>query len=343
MRVRRPFQMPPGIALAALFSGVGLAASAAGCELVAGIENLQITGTDGSVSEIVPDSSLSSSATVSTDASPNDATPGSESDATLGDAAVPGEAQAPLDGGAPLDGSADAYAPASDGASSSDSSLDAQPSDATIADGESALEDGGDAALALELIDNLESDDGHIIQSGGRSGSWFTYNDGTDGGVQTPAPGSPFLPSPTSPPLGSSVWSAQTEGSGFASFAGMGFTLNDPVTGPDAGVESPYDASGYIGIVFDAHVGSSSSTRLRVGFPDANTNGSGNPFGEFLTLTTEWTQEVVYFSDTTQQNFGPQFSSLDTSAIYSIIFQMDATTPPLTFDLWVDNVYFILP
>jgi len=328
--VRRLSHLPPGIGLAASFAGVGLTMLIGGCELVAGIENLQLTDSDAGAGAAPSEGSVGSSL-----AGSFDATTGGEAPV---DAAGPGDGSAVLDVTVPVDAP---DANASD--APQDSTVDAGAIDSSESE-ESTSDDSGDAALSTELIDNLESDDGHIIPTNGRSGSWFTYNDGTDGGVQLPPP--PFLPSPTMPPLGSSMWSAETSGSGFTSFAGMGFTLNDPPTGPEAGVESTYDASGYLGIVFDAHVGSGSATRLRVGFPDANTNASGNYFGEFMTLTTGWTQEVIYFADTTQQNSfgtGTLFPSLDTSAIYGVIFQIDATTPPLTFDLWVDNVAFITP
>lgn len=331
--------LPPGTALGALFSGFGLLCMA-GCELVAGIENLQLTDTDASISGGAADDSASSFVLASQDAT----TAGAQGDGSSAHPDAAGDAAAPLDltaidvtEGAEAGDAADGGG-GGGGAIEVDSTAGGETTDGSE-DG-SLSDDGGDGALSTELVDNLESDDGHIIPTHGRSGSWFTYNDGTDGGVQTPP--APFLPSPTSPPLGSSQWSAETTGSGFASFAGMGFTLNDPPTGPDAGVRSTYDASAYLGIVFDARVGTGSGTRLRVGFPDANTDASGNSFGQFLTLTTSWTHEIIYFADTAQENsFGTLYPALDAAAIYGIIFQMDATIPPLTFDLWVDNVAFI--
>lgn len=350
--MRRPFLLRPGVALATLLSAAGLAAMVAGCELVAGIEDLQITGTDADVFEAsteTPDNEASGTGLGSNDATTGESSPDAAADgANAGE--VGSDAGAPSDGTVPGDGAVASgdgtiAADAAEGApSTTEGSLDSSVDGGAVegADNEAGAvsDDGSDGALPLQLIDNLESDTGHIPEIQGRSGSWFTYNDGTDGGVQSPPP--PFLPAPTTPPLGSSVYSAETTGSGFAVFAGMGFTLNDPPTGPDAGVVSPYDASAYLGIVFDARVGTGSATRLRVAFPDINTaSPEDSPFGEFFALTTQWTQYEVIFSSTTQENFGPQFAQLDTANIYKVIFQIDATSSPIAFDLWVDNIYFI--
>jgi hypothetical protein len=59
-------------------------------------------------------------------------------------------------------------------------------------------------------------------------------------------------------------------------------------------------------------------------------------------VTTPWRLRGVCFSNTTPQGFGTRFTALDPAHIYSIIFQGSETAPqPLTFDLWVDNIYFI--
>jgi hypothetical protein len=202
-----------------------------------------------------------------------------------------------------------------------------------------------------ELIDDLETNSGHIIVAHGRTGSWFTYNDGTDGGTQLPP--SPFLPSNGAPQLPGSNFAARTDGSGFASFVGMGFTLNDPPSGPDAGVRSPYNASAYVGVAFYARVAAGTATHIRVNVPDINTDAQGHVcticadyFGAEVAVTTTWTQYFAYFSDMHSLNFGsPQPASLDLQAVYGLNFQFsNASNPaPLTFDLWVDNVSFITP
>ena len=47
------------------------------------------------------------------------------------------------------------------------------------------------------LVDDLNDGNGYILENDGRSGGWYTYNDGT--GIQTPAgapPGPPYVCEP---------------------------------------------------------------------------------------------------------------------------------------------------
>src|SRR5690606_16505587 len=47
---------------------------------------------------------------------------------------------------------------------------------------------GGVGGPSVELIDDLEDNEPNVLVSGGRNGRWNTYNDGTGGGTQIPAP-----------------------------------------------------------------------------------------------------------------------------------------------------------
>src|SRR5690349_13535811 len=50
----------------------------------------------------------------------------------------------------------------------------------------------GGSSGAASLIDNMEDGDGSIAADAGRKGAWYTYNDETATGMQTPVVKSPF-------------------------------------------------------------------------------------------------------------------------------------------------------
>src|SRR5688572_484629 len=78
-----------------------------------------------------------------------------------------------------------------------------------------------------DLIDDLEDGDGAIHEVGGRIGSWYTFNDETMTGTQTPVPDTDFLAAEGG--AGGSLYAARTTGSGFTEWgAGMGLDVNNP-------------------------------------------------------------------------------------------------------------------
>ena len=151
---------------------------------------------------------------------------------------------------------------------------------------------GAEPPPCTALLDDLEDGDGAILRCKDRVGSWYTYNDGTRGGTQTPLPGRPFLP--VSPGHDPSQYAAHVAGSGFTTRgAGMGFDLSCA----PGGTKSPCDASGYSGVTFWAKA--AATTHIYLNIPDINTDreggvcqgmGCGDHFGEGIDLTTEWTQ-----------------------------------------------------
>jgi hypothetical protein len=103
---------------------------------------------------------------------------------------------------------------------------------------------GVSVAVDDTLIDDFEDGTGNIAPLGGRSGGWFTYNDGT--GTETPAPGAPVLPTVIDT---SANYLLRVTGTGFASEgslldggyafgAGVGVDLLTKAT-----TVLPYDAS----------------------------------------------------------------------------------------------------
>lgn len=306
----------------ALFT-LATAALAIGCEIVAGIENLALTGdaalatsADGALAGDARDD-----ATLSPDA------PGS------GDAGTAGEAKSDV---------ASSVGDAS-GAEASGSSPDAGAPDS----GDAARADAG---LLFELIDNMEANNGLIPKVNGRDGEWFVFNDASDGGVETPTPGTNFLPSVVAPPRSGSMYAARMRGSGFTSWgAGMGLNLNSPTSGSNLGKRLTYDASIYRGFMFYGRIGAGTTATVSLSVPDHNTDplggvctsACGAHFTTVLTFTTSWVQYIVYFTDLKQAAWGrPQETALDSAQIYGPTFNVGPSTP---FDVWVDDIYFILP
>lgn len=111
------------------------------------------------------------------------------------------------------------------------------------------------------------------------------------------------------------------------------------------------------------------STRLLVQFQDVNTDPRGkvcpvaestaecyNGFGVVLELGDEYTRYTVNFADLTQDptwGYRPEPSVMDRERVYGLVFQMDtpggACAPPivcipppeLSFDVWIDDLYFV--
>jgi hypothetical protein len=189
-----------------------------------------------------------------------------------------------------------------------------------------------------ELIDDLESGDGLLPELSGRQGEWFTYNDGTMGGSQTPSEGSPF--SPDSPGFDSSSYAARTFGSGFTSWgASVAVELTNDGTTKDT-----YDASAYIGVSFWARA--SGTLPIRFNVADGNTDSDGgvctscfDHFGADITLESGWQRYTFTWWQLDQQGWGDQFSTLDYESLFALHFQ---TPPNQSFDIWVDDVMFIV-
>ncbi len=206
----------------------------------------------------------------------------------------------------------------------------------------------------LELIDDLETDTGFLPPVNGRDGPWFTYNDGTAGGIQVPQPypPTPFGPETTSPSFSnpvtfaSSSWSAGMAGGGFTTWgAGMGFLF---LLADAQGKERPFDASAYQGIVFWGVAHHISTSQVRAFLYDGNTNYDGgacggngqcDPFGADVTLSIVWSPTTLLFSELKQQGYGTQYPALDPTTLYGMNFQVSQDQ---AFDFQIDDIYFIL-
>lgn len=189
------------------------------------------------------------------------------------------------------------------------------------------------------LVDDFEDENGQLSQLGGRDGYWWTKNDGKGSTVGP----DPFIPS-----------EGGADGSGLALRA-MGKTaIGGPETwGAGFGVnmlsrkDGAYDASKYVGISFKAKVGEGSTRQVRFSIGDANTHpDSGickvcwNHFGKDLTVTPQWKEYRVLFSELQQQaGWGdPRPTALSPSKLVAIDW---AITGGQTYDLWVDDIQFL--
>jgi hypothetical protein len=241
--------------------------------------------------------------------------------------------------------------PLDDSGSPDGSTLDASSDGTTISDASDAANDvATEAGLQIELIDDMEANNGLIIATKNRSGAWFTYNDGTSSGVQLPTAGGMFLPATISPARGSSKLAARTDGQGFTTWgAGMGFNVNDPPSGMKQGQRSQYDASSYVGFTFYARIGADAgSSAVRFNVPNGDTDAAGGSctacsdyHGVNLTLTSAWQQFVVMYEDMHQLGFGvPSVATFAPKTMYGCEFKVDPNT---AFDVWIDDIAFVLP
>lgn len=189
------------------------------------------------------------------------------------------------------------------------------------------------------LIDDFEMTFGQI-NDGCRNGFWFTYNDGTVGGTQSPP--SPFMPQTQSIPRPPGTKAGHTVGSGYTS-AGMGVNFN----APPSGVRRVYNAGAYIGVTFWA-VGVGN---ISVALPNRDTDpdggvcgdgGRGGCFDHFLApvvlSSTAWQQYTVLFSQLRQKGFGYQAPFFDKTAVFGIQW---GVTMGGGFDFWIDDISFI--
>jgi hypothetical protein len=224
--------------------------------------------------------------------------------------------------------------------------------DASIADADASTD--APVVITTELIDDMESTnvpmgwiDG-VNAANPRAGTWYVFDDGTAGGVLTPAPGTAasLVIAPIPGGRGTSVHAAHVTGNaGFTSYgAGMGFNLNAPST------PSVYNASAYQGFTFWARSGGAASLNVRFIVLDRNraVPGSGGicdggacngAYGINFTITSDWQQYAYDYSQLTRPVFSlPDGVPFDPAHMIGCQWQVNQG---VAFDLWVDDVSFI--
>ncbi len=325
-----------------------------GCEIVAGIEDLQISGPAddaGSGDAGNPDADATTEASGSSSVPSIDASDAPVA-ADVGDSPSPGDATDASTDGAASDATPDADA--SDAYASDAYATDAPADAGGFADGAGldAPADGPQDATGagLVLIDDMQAvgvPAYGYLDGPGLTGGWFDFDDGTAGGVLVPAAGSVSAMIISLIP-GTSAHAAHITGnSGFTVYgAGMGFSLSVLGTTPH-----PYDASAYQGFTFSARaLGDAATTIVRFNVPDKNTTlvsgggvcdgGTCNAYyGMNLTLTNAWQTFTVTYADLERPSYALSDGlPFDPSNLMGCQFQVDQG---VAFDLWVDDIYFV--
>ncbi len=208
----------------------------------------------------------------------------------------------------------------------------------------------------LSMIDDMENPDAYIPLTDMRQGYWSLSNDGTSGGKQTPSP----VMIMTAIPGGrnGSLTGLHTTATGFAtSGALVGVDLNRK--GAAANQRLTYDASAYKAVHFWAKVEASSPTDAKFAILDRHTDpggalccpakgscGSGNisnglcydHFTRDLTLTHDWAEYTVQFSDLNQLGWGENnVDALDAAHVFAMQFSWTSAA----MDLWIDDIAFV--
>ena len=225
-------------------------------------------------------------------------------------------------------------------------------------DGGSSTGDPGDTGdtgntsnAAPNVIDDMEDSDrgGAILESAGRIGAWYTFNDLTTDGVQTPPAGA-FEPDTLEVPRDGSTYAARSTGEGFTEWgAGFGFDLNNDA---EKAGKLPYDASAYKGVTFWALTSEGNTPNVHLTLNDVSTSpeggvcpvdetdGCNDHFGAQLVLEPGvWKEFTFLFSELTQEGWGEPADAFSPNAIYAIQFTVDAGEK---FDVWIDDIAFLV-
>jgi hypothetical protein len=201
--------------------------------------------------------------------------------------------------------------------------------------------------------------------------SWGTHTDvGLENDV-SPVPGSLWSYAPVPTPYETFPGITSTHAARLRTVVPLagtyGATMDFAFTVPDgAGPEQrtalllPADLGKYKGITFWARAAQDPDTAtLLVELQDKNTFAAGgvcldsdggtdhcfDGFGVTLSLTDTFTQYTIDFSALAQEGWGfrPMPDVPDLQNEYILFFQMNTPSgaPSLTFDLWIDDLYFI--
>jgi hypothetical protein len=222
------------------------------------------------------------------------------------------------------------------------------------AGGTSGMGAGAGGAPTLELIDDMEDGNAFVRSTDGRDGHWDVGHDDTLTASQIPMSGKFTMKALANEPHASDQFCAYTKGSGFANWGA--FMTVSMRTWPDYMKTPTYDASAYAGISFYAKVAATSDTLVRVRFISADTDPRGSRcstsgstdaacYDHFLTDVTlgkEWQRYDLRFADFKQTGVGKQFPSIDLAHMYALEFFFPSRGDGNNFELWLDDLNFIL-
>lgn len=189
-------------------------------------------------------------------------------------------------------------------------------------------------------IEDAEDNNNQILVQDGRAGYVYTYVDPSGSTIEPRAGGAVFSMSPGG--ANGSQFAMRMSGQiaqADTVYAAMGFNWADP--------RGAYDLSKYQGVSFYAKKGPGTTSKVRVKFPDKNTDPDGgvcnacsNDFGFSLSLSEEWQKFIVPFSALRQEaGWGnPRPRGLDTSAVFAMQFQVNDKGKQ--YDVWIDDIAF---
>ncbi|MFO7177633.1 MAG: hypothetical protein DIU78_002935 [Pseudomonadota bacterium] len=192
------------------------------------------------------------------------------------------------------------------------------------------------------LVDDMEDGDDVLCTHEGRSGTWFTANDGSVNGVQEPPLLAVVRPVEASD-RAESTRAMRTTGSGFSNWgAALGFHLRS-TNG------EPYDASGYGALTFYAKGKVNGKLRVALRTRDLAPPDQGGTcrensgtclryHGADIALTTNWHQYRIPFETLAREgNGGPSF---DPKSVVGVEFRVPVPAAIQPFEVWVDDVAF---
>jgi hypothetical protein len=205
-----------------------------------------------------------------------------------------------------------------------------------------------------------------IVQSGGRNGYWYSYNDASATCVQMPPNMAAYVgdtpPTPSTGPSGKMALHAVWTGCSVWG-AGVGADIGQPALdgGMYVGNKVPYDVTPYTGITFWALSSATADTKLRVKIPMTDetkiadggscdeavvgVNKCSDDWGQVFQLPTtgKWVQITVKFSDATkfkQEGWGQTFP-WNPAHVTSIQVQSQGSELSQSYDFWLDDMYLL--
>ncbi len=192
-------------------------------------------------------------------------------------------------------------------------------------------------------IDDLEDGNLDVPKADSRSSRWFFQTDGSMTGTSQPAAAALI---PVDGGANGTTKAFHLAGDLFTTWGVvLGTGLNDAL-----GLNCPYDASAYGGISFYAK--GSGQIRFAVAESAIYPTSLGgtcvsptpadadcfNAHGKLITLTADWTQYEIPWSELAQGNWGVR-AAFDPKTIMLIEFA--ATNEQQPFDFWVDELQFL--
>jgi hypothetical protein len=197
----------------------------------------------------------------------------------------------------------------------------------------------GTVAAADGLIDDFEDGNNQSAEQAGRSGYWFTAVDTAGSSIAPQGELKPSNGGANGSKLAGHV-SGKTapEQAAWGAVFGVGLLRDNQL----------YDASKYAGVSFWAKVGGKSGKSFRFKVSDVNTHPAGkvctdgcwNHFGSELTLSTEWKEYTIPFTDLKQEEYwgSPRPATVTSNQLVSLDWTV---LRGQEFDLWLDDIKLV--